>query len=345
MKLSELFSIEICKNPISKDFALENPGKTPYITTTSENNGIECFVNYPPQYEGGLITVSKDGGNGDAFLQKLPFCGNEKVMVLIPKKCLSQTQLFYYVTVIRYNKVMFGYGRKCSVARLGELYIPDPEDIPKFVLEHKICPITTKNKQRIAPSLNVMKWKEFSLDKLFTLKGGFYNKKPEHSIEGQIPFLASTESNNGVTEYYSVEDICQWDKVGNEDYTLNKKIYDGNCIAVTVNGSVCNAFYQSKSFTCSHDITALYLKGYELNAYLAAFLCTIIMQDKYRWSYGRKPHDVKKFGKSTVMLPVVYNSDGTIFVESKCKYSAEGYVPDWVFMEEYIKSLPYADRL
>ncbi len=54
----------------------------------------------------------------------------------------------------------------------------------------------------------------------------------------------------------------------------------------------------------------------------------MIMMDKYRWSYGRKPHDVNKFGKSIIKLPVDSNND-----------------PDWVFMENYIKSLPYGDRL
>lgn len=53
MKLSKLFNVEICKNPISIEFAEENPGMTAYITTTSYNNGIECFVDYPAQYNGG----------------------------------------------------------------------------------------------------------------------------------------------------------------------------------------------------------------------------------------------------------------------------------------------------
>jgi hypothetical protein len=32
-------------------------------------------------------------------------------------------------------------------------------------------------------------------------------------------------------------------------------------------------------------------------------------------------------------------------MDDKCTYSENGYVPDWQFMEEYIKALPYGDRL
>lgn len=187
--------------------------------------------------------------------------------------------------------------------------------------------------------LNVQDWKEFKLNKIVTLKGGFYNKKPEHSENGKIPFLASTESNNGVTEYYSIEDIKAWNKVGEPDNTLENKLFSGNCIAVTVNGSVCNAFYQKKQFTCSHDITALYLKKHVMNIYIGQFICTIIMLDKYRWNYGRKPHDVKKFGESIIRFPVQHNPDGTLVFDQNRTYSDEGYIPDWQFMEDYIKSL------
>lgn len=226
-----------------------------------------------------------------------------------------------------------------------EGYVPDWQFMEDYMksLHHK--PLTTKNTVGNRLALNVDEWEKFTLDDVFVLKGGFYNKKPEHSLDGKIPFLASTESNNGVTEFYSIEDIKGWDKVGNEDNTLDKKMYAGNCIAVTVNGSVCNAFYQHEDFTCSHDITAFYVRDYTMNPYLAMFLCTIIMQDKYRWSYGRKPHDIKKFGKSTIKLPIKHNQDGTPFINKSKKYLDEGYVPDWEFMENYIKSLPYGDRI
>lgn len=188
-------------------------------------------------------------------------------------------------------------------------------------------------------NLYVNKWKEFSLDRIFVLKGGFFNKKPEHSTIGNIPFLASTEQNNGVTEYYSLDDIRLWNKTGNPDDTLDKKIFEGNCIAVTVNGSVCNAYFQTNDFTCSHDITVLYPNKFSLTLELALFLTTIIMQDKYRWNYGRKPHDVKKFGKSIIKLPVLENNEGIPIIDESKEYSDYGYIPDWQFMEDYIKSL------
>ena len=187
--------------------------------------------------------------------------------------------------------------------------------------------------------LNVQDWKEFRLNKVFTLKGGFFNKKPEHSEVGTIPFLASTENNNGVTEYYSINDLVNWDKVGEPDNTIENKLFSGNCIAVTVNGSVCNAFYQKTQFTCSHDITQLCLRHRAMNEYIGQFLCTIIMMEKYRWSYGRKPHDVKKFGQSKIKLPIKYNKDKTPVIDSNKVYSDEGYIPDWQFMENYIKTL------
>lgn len=45
------------------------------------------------------------------------------------------------------------------------------------------------------------------------------------------------------------------------------------------------------------------------------------------------------------MLPVMHNIDGSIYVDVNRTYSNEGYVPDWEFMEQYIKALLYGDRI
>ena len=271
------------------------------------------------------------------FYQDADFITGDHIVVIRADKWLNRYTALFILSILNRERLKYSYGRAFLIERIkgttiklpaGDNGAPDWKYMENYIktLHHE--PLTTNNKASQVPALNVTRWKEFVFTDIFKLRGGFYNKKPEHSNNGSIPFLASTETNNGVTESYSIEDIEQWDKVGNEDNSLDRKIFDGNCIAVTVNGSVCNAFYQPEKFTCSHDITVLYLKKHALNPYIGLFLCTMIMQDKYRWSYGRKPHDVRKFGKSVIKLPVDSNNN-----------------PDWEFMEDYIKSLPYGDRL
>ena len=81
------------------------------------------------------------------------------------------------------------------------------------------------------------------------------------------------------------------------------------------------------------------------NPWTSSSVMGIINNEKYRWSYGRKPHDVKKFGKSIVKLPVKCDDTGKPIIDSKKVYSDEGFIPDWEYMENFIKSLPFGDRI
>lgn len=37
--------------------------------------------------------------------------------------------------------------------------------------------------------------------------------------------------------------------------------------------------------------------------------------------------------------------DNTLIVDENRMYLDEGYIPDWQFIEDYISSLPYSDRI
>lgn len=93
------------------------------------------------------------------------------------------------------------------------------------------------------------------------------------------------------------------------------------------NGSIGYAFFQPIPFTCTHDVNPLYLKGHDLNPYIALFLCTVIEMDKYRWTYGRKWRPAR-MPSSLIKLPIT-----------------ELGTPDWNFMESFIKSRPYSKLL
>lgn len=344
-----------------------------FVSRTGDNNGVSARVviieDIVPQKE-GLISIAGGGSVLSTFLQNEPFYSGRDLYTLECKEKISNETKLFLITVIEQNKYKYSYGRqanktlpyielllpikynKDNTAVIDNThnfskdgYVPDWDYMHEYIKTLHFKPLKTKNHKSTNTQLDIDSWEEFTFADIFVLKGGFYNKKPEHSQEGKVAFLGSTENNNGVTEFYSLEDIKNWNKTGDPDNTLDNKIYEGNCIAVTVNGSVCNAFYQADEFTCSHDITAFYLKKHTLNSHLALFLCTVIMQDKYRWSYGRKPHDVKKFTKSNFKLPILKDCNGLPVVDSEKTYSEKGYIPDWDFMENYIKSLPYGDRI
>ena len=58
-----------------------------------------------------------------------------------------------------------------------------------------IYPILSRREKYM--NLDTAKWKLFDFVKIFDIKKGFYNKKPESSGVGTIPFLGATDSNNG----------------------------------------------------------------------------------------------------------------------------------------------------
>lgn len=158
--------------------------------------------------------------------------------------------------------------------------------------------------------MDTRKWKDFSLDELFVfLKGKRLTKSD--MIAGDTNFLGAISNNNGVREKIST------------DY-----FWQPNCIAVNYNGSVGEAFYQKEPFWASDDVNILYAKDFwTLNQYIAMFIITVIKANKYRFGYGRK-WTMEKMKETIIMLPSDINGN-----------------PDFEYMEQYIKLLPYSDKI
>lgn len=102
-------------------------------------------------------------------------------------------------------------------------------------------------------------------------------------------------------------------------------MHNGNNISINRNGSVGDAFYQPKPF-CSTEDVHIFNPKFKLNQYIAMFLIALIHKEKLRYSYGRKLDS--RMNKTVMVLPVDSNNE-----------------PNWKFMEDYIKSLPYSSNL
>ncbi|MDA8576142.1 N-6 DNA methylase [Candidatus Marinamargulisbacteria bacterium] len=213
-------------------------------------------------------------------------------------------------------------------SRLGIL----DEDIDEITLSEVMVEyISSDSMSDKTLDFDITRWKEFNYggkNGIFDIYGGYYNKKPEHVIDGDIPFIGASKAKNGITEFYSKEDIERCNKDTNsKQHNIDEKIFKPNCITVANNGSAGSAFFQESEFTCSHDVNILYLKNKEMNKFVAIFLCTVIKLEKFRWDFGRKWRPIR-MPKSKIKLPVTSKGE-----------------PDWQFMEDYIKSLPYSSNL
>lgn len=164
--------------------------------------------------------------------------------------------------------------------------------------------------------LNVQDWKEFLLSRIFLMTRGTRLTTYDR-IKGDIPLVTAGEENCGVSE-----------NIGNIE---QKKFYDTLTIDM-----FNNCFYHSGVFCADDNI--LVLSNDNISVYAKLFISSVINQDRYRYSYGRQ-YRQKNYVEHFIKLPILHNSDGTLFLDDNKTYSDEGYVPDWQFMEDYIKSL------
>lgn len=332
-KLTDLFDIRYGNNlDLASMIKCENDTfGIPFVSRTERNNGVSAFVKRTKTITPNpahTLSVAVGGSVLSTFYQSLPYYTGYHVLVLSPKHEMIQAEMLYYAKCIHVNKYRYSYGRQANKT-LKDILVPSLEDA-KFAVKgiKKVIPPSKKSVINKQIKLDTSNWKTFRYSEIFDIKKGYYNKKPQHVTTGAIPFIGATAVNNGVTERYSIGDIKTTHRDGsskNDD--IKKKIFDGNCIVVTNNGSVGYAYYQKDGFTCSHDVNPLYLKEQKLNEFVALFIATVIEQDRYRWVYGRKWRP-KRMVKSTIKLPAT--PDGN---------------PDWQFMEDYIKSLPYSSNL
>ena len=280
-----------------------------FVSRTAQNNGVVAQVdnvdNIKP-FPAGYITVALGGSVLSSFVQIKPFYTAFHVMALEPKKEMTLHEKLYYCMCIKANAYRYNYGRQANKT-LKDIELPDT--VPEWLQNIIINPIkTNKNNANILP-IDVKNWSEFALGDLFRFYKGKRLTK-EDMTEGTINFVGAISENNGVRQSIDVEPM-----------------FAPNCITVNYNGSVGEAFYQLEPFWASDDVNVLYADGWELNKYIAMFIITAIKANRYKFSYGRK-WTLEKMKESAIKLPEAING-----------------VPDWEFMENYIKSLPYSDRI
>lgn len=106
--------------------------------------------------------------------------------------------------------------------------------------------------------------------------------------DGQIPTITTTEENNGIDGFYS-SDVST--------------IFE-DCITIPANGSKYRAFYHPYKFYAVPDVLICKVKSPFENLETKLYLCSILNQSSWRFSYFRKCNEYKLNKDVRIPLPV-----------------------------------------
>ena len=150
-------------------------------------------------------------------------------------------------------------------------------------------------------------WKEFIVGELFEISRPIARSQAEY-IEGNVPFVASGNYNNGIVKW------C----IPKEDESLDF----GNCITVSpLDGS---AFYQKDDFLGRGGAGSaiLMLRNDELTELSGLFIASVIRNALTKYSYSDQLNS-QTIADEMILLPIVKDTEK----------------PNWKYMEQYMKSV------
>jgi len=281
-----------------------------FVSRTSGNNGVAAIVKRLDGVEpfpAGTLSVALSANPLETFLQPIPYYTAFHIMVLTPKREMSDNEKLFYCMCLRKNKHKYSYGRQANKS-LPYLELPE---VPEWVYSTNVDDYTDLSQpfSSLAVDLSSRTWMSFDYKDIFDLKKGKRVTKKDLK-SGNTPYITSIATNNGITDYINIAPN-----------------HTGNTITINYDGSVGEAYYQDKDYYALDSVNVLYSKNFQLNKYIAMFLITLMKKEKFKYNYGRKWH-LARMRTTKISLPV-----------------KEDDTPDWEFMEAYIKSLPYSKRI
>lgn len=304
-----------------------DPEAVAFVSRTESNNGVSAYVKPVPgvvPQPKDTITVAGGGSVLATFLQTQPFYSGRDLYLLYPKEDISRKAKLFLVTVIKANKYRYNYGRQANVTlpylRLRLPATPDGKPnwqwMESYVDSLHSKPLKTSNGVKAIPSaFDIQEWNEFRVGELFDsiYKVASYDDGELERVdvwsEKTIPYVTRTDLDNSVKSLVLSAGLVN--------------IETGN--AIVIGDTTSTISYQPGPFVAGEHIIAA--RADWMNKYTGLFVTCLLKQERYRYSYGR-----------------AYKLDSIRNTELRLPATPDGK-PDWQWMENYIKSLPYGDRL
>ena len=280
-------------------------GEVPYVSSTALNNGVDNFIGNEEKIRKSEndLTLANSGSVGACFYQNYEYIASDHVTSLTLKTGNKDVYLFIS-SIIKRLEEKYSFNREINDTRIKreKLILPTDEDgNPNWTyMENFIKNIEQKQIKNVLKYLDKyiyiyilhnhfdkVDWKEFFLDEICNINSGVRLTKANMN-EGKMPFIGSTDSNNGITSFVS---------------NTNKSL-DKNLLGVNYNGSVVENFYHPYECIFSDDVKRISFKDDEgQNKYCYLFLKQMILQQKEKYRYAYK-FNGDRMARQKIMMPV-----------------------------------------
>lgn len=332
-RIGDIFDIYNGKG-ITQEEVEENAGRLTVVQSGEENNGVLGYIdkaycismNYTFTEE-MCLTVARSGSAGFVSFQSYGCVVGDsaKILKLKSKEAEDEQVYLFLRTVLMANKYKYTYGRKVTedkysneiIALPTKDAVPDWNFMKQYMQSLKYKKLSTINK--VGKNVNTTSWEQFRFGDYISdiYKGKALNKDDllvADDCDKSIRYITRTGDNNGcelLAKYENIE--SQFVETGN---------------AITIGDTTATCFYQEEVFITGDHMVVV--RADWLNKYTGLFIVTLLTNEQYKYSYGRA-YLMDRIKDTMLKLPATQK-------EGKM-------VPDWEYMENYIKSLPYGDRL
>ena len=135
------------------------------------------------------------------------------------------------------------------------------------------------------------------------------------------PYVVRSSTNNGIRGYI------------NED---EKYLNDGNTFSF--GQDTATIFWQPEAYFTGDKIKVLKPK-FNCNDEIANYVMNRIEIAFSGFSWGSQSFKVSVIENMPISLPIQTDTEGNPIIDTECKYHPDGYIPDWDFMEKYIRAI------
>lgn len=364
--IGELFDIAT-----GRDLIIGNTiaGDIPLISHQNSNNGIVKYISPVPNrriFDHRNTIALADRGLFFATVQSRDFHIGTRVKALTLKGDIQPREVLIFLVAainklqIQFTEYLVNATDKLPTLRIKlpvcvdsndiiidvsktyskDGFIPDFEYMQERIAELEQERIAELEQYLIAAGINDYKLNDDEkkilntkkLLKSFTVADLFNIVTPKKRINANTvkifdykkgnPYVVRTSQNNGIRGYIEYD---------------QKYLNEGNTISF--GQDTATMFYQESPYFTGDKIKIFVLKHYELNAEIASYLIACIHNAFMLFSWGQSKFEESIIKSVTFNLPVLSDNNGIGIIDSEHKYHQDGYIPDFDYMESYIRAM------